>query len=88
MSASTLEWAPITGLATCARCGWRGVPTRHGRTVSHTCPTCESGIQTDAEYAKLVAAEAARVKYGKAGRNDPCPCGSGRKAKRCHPELT
>jgi SWIM/SEC-C metal-binding protein len=22
------------------------------------------------------------------GRNDPCPCGSGRKAKRCCPELT
>lgn len=20
------------------------------------------------------------------GRNDPCPCGSGRKAKHCHPE--
>jgi SWIM/SEC-C metal-binding protein len=24
----------------------------------------------------------------KAGRNDPCPCGSGRKAKKCCPELT
>lgn len=24
----------------------------------------------------------------KVGRNDPCPCGSGRKAKQCHPELT
>ncbi len=24
----------------------------------------------------------------KPGRNDPCPCGSGRKAKRCCPELT
>ena len=22
----------------------------------------------------------------KVGRNDPCPCGSGRKAKHCHPE--
>lgn len=22
------------------------------------------------------------------GRNDPCPCGSGRKAKHCHPEFT
>ena len=21
---------------------------------------------------------------GKVGRNDPCPCGSGRKFKRCH----
>lgn len=24
----------------------------------------------------------------KIGRNDPCPCGSGKKAKKCHPELT
>ncbi len=23
-----------------------------------------------------------------AGRNDPCPCGSGRKAKHCHPVRT
>jgi uncharacterized protein len=25
-----------------------------------------------------------RAPVAKAGRNDPCPCGSGRKAKRCH----
>lgn len=24
----------------------------------------------------------------KVGRNEPCPCGSGRKAKKCCPELT
>ncbi len=24
----------------------------------------------------------------KAGRNEPCPCGSGKKAKKCCPELT
>jgi preprotein translocase subunit SecA len=23
-------------------------------------------------------------KVGKVGRNDPCPCGSGRKYKKCH----
>ncbi len=22
--------------------------------------------------------------FGKVGRNDPCPCGSGKKFKRCH----
>ena len=27
--------------------------------------------------------EAARVKAGKTGRNDPCPCGSGKKYKKC-----
>jgi preprotein translocase subunit SecA len=26
----------------------------------------------------------ARVAAGKVGRNDPCPCGSGKKYKRCH----
>ncbi len=31
-----------------------------------------------AEEARLVAAAA------KVGRNDPCPCGGGLKAKRCH----
>ncbi len=25
-----------------------------------------------------------RAEYGKAGRNDPCPCGSGKKYKYCH----
>jgi preprotein translocase subunit SecA len=28
--------------------------------------------------------QAARVPAGKVGRNDPCPCGSGKKFKRCH----
>lgn len=39
------------------------------------------------EVMPLLAAEAtARLSeaYAKAGRNDPCPCGSGRKFKRCH----
>jgi preprotein translocase subunit SecA len=25
---------------------------------------------------------------GKVGRNDPCPCGSGKKFKHCHGRLT
>ncbi len=25
-----------------------------------------------------------RAAVAKAGRNDPCPCGSGRKVKHCH----
>jgi preprotein translocase subunit SecA len=28
--------------------------------------------------------QGARVAAGKVGRNDPCPCGSGKKYKRCH----
>jgi len=26
-------------------------------------------------------------KWGKVGRNDPCPCGSGKKFKQCHGQL-
>jgi uncharacterized protein len=36
-----------------------------------------------ANVMRWVAAEDARVRMGKAGRNDPCPCGSGRKFKQC-----
>jgi uncharacterized protein YecA (UPF0149 family) len=28
------------------------------------------------------------LRVAKVGRNEPCPCGSGRKAKKCCPELT
>ncbi len=39
-----------------------------------------------AEVMVLLAAEEAQVQkaYAKAGRNEPCPCGSGRKFKHCH----
>ena len=39
-----------------------------------------------AEVMLVLAAEEARLRkaYAKAGRNDPCPCGSGRKFKQCH----
>ncbi|HNY24707.1 MAG TPA: SEC-C metal-binding domain-containing protein, partial [Bacteroidales bacterium] len=33
------------------------------------------------EVMKVLALEEA---FARAGRNDPCPCGSGRKFKRCH----
>jgi uncharacterized protein len=36
-----------------------------------------------ANVMRWVAEEDARVRMGKAGRNDPCPCGSGRKFKQC-----
>lgn len=33
---------------------------------------------------QLVAVQPRRRETGKVGRNDPCPCGSGRKFKSCH----
>lgn len=35
-------------------------------------------------YAGSPSASASARKGGKAGRNDPCPCGSGQKFKKCH----
>jgi uncharacterized protein YecA (UPF0149 family) len=45
-------------------------------------------IQDDPELAKLIRPmalppTAAQAKRGTVGRNDPCPCGSGAKFKRC-----
>ncbi len=39
-----------------------------------------------AEVMVILAAQEAQVQqaFAKAGRNDPCPCGSGRKFKHCH----
>ena len=39
-----------------------------------------------AEIMQILAVERAQLNtaYAKAGRNDPCPCGSGRKSKFCH----
>ncbi len=34
--------------------------------------------------ASPVAAAPAGVDFSKVGRNDPCPCGSGKKFKKCH----
>jgi tetratricopeptide (TPR) repeat protein len=44
--------------------------------------------QTDndapSESANAKPADEARIRLGAAGRNDPCPCGSGKKYKKCH----
>ena len=39
-----------------------------------------------AEVMLILAAEEVQLQqaFSKAGRNDPCPCGSGRKFKQCH----
>jgi uncharacterized protein YecA (UPF0149 family) len=43
--------------------------------------------QPAARVMEVLAQEEGRqsaVKQGKVGRNDPCPCGSGLKYKKCH----
>jgi preprotein translocase subunit SecA len=50
--------------------------------VTYTAPT-ETGEAESTVDASTVAAELPRV-----GRNDPCPCGSGKKYKHCHGALS
>jgi hypothetical protein len=71
------------GISTCWKCWWRGVATKEAG--FRWCPFC-TGQMFDAEYAAMpeplpagVASLAAAT-----GRNAPCPCGSGRKFKKCH----
>ncbi|MBQ0957386.1 preprotein translocase subunit SecA [Ideonella sp. 4Y11] len=51
------------------------------RNVTYTHPNEDGSVSAEADPATL-AAEVPRV-----GRNDPCPCGSGKKYKACHGRL-
>ncbi|HCV96721.1 MAG TPA: preprotein translocase subunit SecA [Stenotrophomonas sp.] len=48
------------------------------------------GYSADEEAAQVQAAQNGQVRLDepKVGRNDPCPCGSGKKYKHCHGQLT
>ena len=69
------------GTAGCPGCGWTGAPTSYEGQRSTFCPSCESPF--DREWKEALELEA--ITGGvKVGRNEPCPCGSGRKWKKCH----
>lgn len=53
----------------------------HVSNVTYTHPNEDGSVSQEADPATLVA-EVPRV-----GRNDPCPCGSGKKYKACHGRL-
>ena len=64
--------------------------------VTYTAPTETGEVQTtlDAEAgarrATVAVSSAAAILAGpvpRVGRNDPCPCGSGKKYKQCHGKL-
>jgi len=61
--------------------------------VTYTHPTDDGGVAVEADAATQVAtrlAAGAALAAGdvpRVGRNDPCPCGSGRKYKQCHGKL-
>lgn len=71
--------------------GWRGNAVLGGARTD-LCPRCERDhpdslwdVGTNEFMAGLAAIVAPR-KLVRVGRNDPCPCNSGKKAKKCHPE--
>ena len=54
--------------------------------VTYTAPTETGEVQTVLDESTLSAASAGS-EIPRVGRNDPCPCGSGRKYKQCHGKL-
>ncbi|MBF0249988.1 MAG: preprotein translocase subunit SecA [Alphaproteobacteria bacterium] len=62
------------------------LPQGPGRTVeSHEDASAFSGDSATAETAR--AGDGAPESWGRVGRNEPCPCGSGKKFKHCHGQL-
>ena len=65
----------------------------HVENVRQVHPSSSDATQTEPEYnGEVAVAEAPKqrpVRVGqKVGRNDACPCGSGKKYKQCHGKLT
>jgi preprotein translocase subunit SecA len=56
--------------------------------VTYTAPTETGEVQTTVDEQTLSARQAAGADAPlRVGRNDPCPCGSGKKYKQCHGKL-
>ena len=50
-------------------------------------PTASEGDEADREQGAPAAAAPVTREGPKVGRNDPCPCGSGKKYKQCHGKI-
>lgn len=56
--------------------------------VTYTAPTETGGIETTVDQAvKMLGGAGLAGAVPRVGRNDPCPCGSGKKYKLCHGRL-
>jgi preprotein translocase subunit SecA len=65
----------------------------HLSNVTYTAPTETGEVETivDAQTVRSgtsASQTTALNEYPRVGRNDPCPCGSGKKYKHCHGQLT
>jgi preprotein translocase subunit SecA len=55
--------------------------------VTYTAPTATGETETVAASDAAVTPSGAAAEVPRVGRNDPCPCGSGKKYKHCHGKL-
>ena len=55
--------------------------------VTYTAPTETGETETISDAAIAAAASRPVGEVPRVGRNDPCPCGSGKKYKHCHGKL-
>ncbi len=58
----------------------------HIANVTYTAPTETGGVETTVDERTLSVQQKVAA-GGRVGRNDPCPCGSGKKYKQCHGKL-
>jgi preprotein translocase subunit SecA len=57
-----------------------GLAPRRSSSLQYTAPSVDGGTHVESH----VEGNPAGADFARVGRNDPCPCGSGRKFKRCH----
>ncbi len=77
--------APATGVGAALGAGAAGAQGGDGAaTQPARVPAAVGGGSSGAGGREAAATAAATSHSSKVGRNDPCPCGSGKKYKRCH----
>lgn len=55
--------------------------------VTYSAPTETGEVETTTDPATVATAENGAGEVPRVGRNEPCPCGSGKKYKQCHGKL-
>ncbi len=67
----------------------RAMDFQHAQSTGYDPAPLPPGAEAEGQAGAAVAAAAPVVRSGpKVGRNDPCPCGSGKKYKHCHGALS
>ena len=78
--------SPLGRNALCA--GYRAFYLHAAPQLTRMAELAATGGRASSIMAELAASEdSLRAQFAHAGRNEPCPCGSGRKFKQCHGQL-